>query len=366
MLKLMSFDAAAPNPRPAKNLFSASILQNCLVCGVITLDAQKQITALCPEAERLTRVTAAQGRGRSADIFPAALRQFVDDIFAGDRTPADRQLELHPEAADAGLVRAHAVVMPGVSGDIASVVIVLHDLGVVYKLELNMRRLDRLANIGTLSASFAHEIKNAIVAIKTFVDLLLEKNPDAELVEIVGREMKRINAIVSQMLRVAVPAKPHFAAVSIHELLEHSVRLVQHQINEKMIIVHRSLTAVPDVVWGDAYQLEQALMNLLLNALEAMNANGELTLASEVLPAAGSAPAQLRLTVRDTGVGIPAENMSRLFETFFTTKKHGTGLGLAITRRIIEEHHGSIAVESQPQHGAAFTLLLPLHVPGQN
>jgi signal transduction histidine kinase len=140
---------------------------------------------------------------------------------------------------------------------------------------------------------------------------------------------------------------------------------VQHQLDQKLIVVNRSFIAVPDLVNGDLYQLEQALLNLFLNAIEAMSAGGELTLCTDVIVPAGQHPPQFRLTVQDTGVGIAPENMKRLFETFFTTKKTGTGLGLPITRRIIEEHGGVIHAVSELNRGAIFLVLLPLPPPKQ-
>jgi signal transduction histidine kinase len=192
------------------------------------------------------------------------------------------------------------------------------------------------------------------------VDLLLEKNPDAELSEVMGREMKRIDALLSQTLRVANPPKPRVAAVHVHEVLDHSLRLVQHQINEKLVSLQRRFDATSDVVNGDGYQLEQSFMNLMLNALEAMGANGELTIATEIVPAPGKNSAQLAISIRDTGIGVAPENMERLFETFFTTKQNGTGLGLAITRRIIHEHDGEITAQSQVHKGTTFRITLPL------
>ena len=239
-------------------------------------------------------------------------------------------------------------------------VVVLHDLTPVHKLEHNIHRLDRLANIGTLSASLAHEIKNALVAVRTFVDILLEKNQDAELAEVVSREMKRINSLISQMLRVAHPARQVFGTVRVHELLEQCLRLMRHPVQEKLIKVTRHFEAQTDVITGNEFQLEQAFMNLLLNALEAMGPNGELHISTRVLTAESSDPARLHICFRDTGIGIPPENMGRLFDTFFTTKKNGTGLGLSITRRIIEEHHGEVTVESEINRGTIFCVTLPL------
>jgi signal transduction histidine kinase len=218
-----------------------------------------------------------------------------------------------------------------------------------------MQRLDRLANLGMLSAGMAHEIKNGMVAVKTFVDLLLEKNQDAELGEVVAREIGRINAIVSQMLRMAAPGQPGLKTVRIHGLLDHSLRLVERQISGKLISLERDYKAAPDAVRGDEFQLQQAFMNLLLNAIEAMGASGALAVSTET-----TGGGQLRIQIRDTGTGVAPENLGRLFEPFFTTKKNGTGLGLAISRRIVLEHRGTITALSEKNQGSTFSILLPV------
>ena len=235
------------------------------------------------------------------------------------------------------------------------------------QLEERLEQLDRLANMGTLAATMAHEIKNALVAVKTFVDLLLEKHQDAELAEVVRREIGRIDAIVGRMLKFAGPARPVFSDVRLHEVLNHSLRLVQAPLEGKTITVHRSFDAAPDLVRGDDCQLQQAFVNLFLNALEAMGPNGTLAVATRITSSDGAPDkagppgggTRLQVTVRDDGAGIRPEDLARLFEPFFTTKANGTGLGLPITRRIIVEHQGTITVESQPGRGTAFHVLLP-------
>jgi len=238
------------------------------------------------------------------------------------------------------------------------IVVVLNSLTSTPVFEQNLRRLDRLAGLGTLSASMAHEIKNGMVAIKTFVDLLAQKGQDMELTGVAGRELERINTIVTQMLRFAAPNRAAFTTVRVHEVLDHSLRLVQHQINGKLISLQRQYRAEPDTVRGDDAQLQQAFMNFLFNALEAMGTNGVLTVQTEMVKGKRRRR-QLRINIQDTGVGIAPENLGRLFEPFFTTKINGTGLGLAISRRIALEHHGSIRVHSEPGKGSTFSLSLP-------
>lgn len=352
-------------PRPImevtdKNLARSGILRDFLFCAVIACDGAGTLTALSPEAEQIIGKRAGEMIGRSVAVLPAALKKIIDEILVGGKSVVDRQTNLADPDPEAAVVRVHGTVVPGVPGKPSGVILVLTELSRLRSLEQSIRQLDRLANLGTLSASLAHEIKNSLVAVKTFVDLLLEKRHDTELAEVVNREMNRIDSLVTQMLRVASPARGAVAPVSVHEVLDLSQRLLQHQINEKLIVVRRSLTTAPDVVMGNGYQLEQAFMNLLLNALEAMGPHGELTISTEILPAAAKKSGQICVAFQDSGIGITPENLEHLFETFFTTKKNGTGLGLAITRRIIQEHHGEISGESHPNRGSIFRVILPL------
>ena len=226
-------------------------------------------------------------------------------------------------------------------------------------LDENLQRLDRLANLGTLSAGIAHEIKNALVPIKTFVELMLEKSDDRELALTVEREVKRLDSMVSQMLRFASPKPTTFTAVQLHDVLDISLRLLQHQITGKMISVTRDFRAVPGIVNGDEAQLQQVVMNLLLNALEAMGTNGTLTISTEIIADNGG-DHLMRIHFHDTGMGIKKENLDRVFEPFFTTKKNGTGLGLAISQRVAREHHGRLEAQSEPGKGSTFIFSLPL------
>jgi signal transduction histidine kinase len=231
-------------------------------------------------------------------------------------------------------------------------------------LGMESDQLQRLATLGAHSAGLAHELKNALVPVKTMLQLLLQRHPDAELGEMANRELARMDSLVSQMLLMSSPTPTHLEQVHLHELLEYTLRLLQTHIEGKRIHVKNVWTARDDGVLGNSYQLQQAVMNLVLNAIDSMEPGGILTLATQNIPPQSrgrSSPqsGRLSLEVSDFGCGIPAENLARLFEPFFTTKKAGTGLGLHITKRIVTEHQGSISVESMLGKGTTFTVVLP-------
>jgi signal transduction histidine kinase len=349
-----------------ESLSFADLLQDCLAAGVILIDGKKKVTSLNRQARDLLGLSPDQAALPSLAALPAGLRTMARQALSSGKSPAERQIQLRTSNRGPATLQASAVpLQPGRKG--SGVVLLLNDLTPVQQIEQHIQQLDRLASVGTLAAGIAHEIKNALVAGKTFVDLLLEKHQDAELVEVVRREMTRIDALVSRMRRFAGPDRPAFREVCLHEILDHSLRLIQPQLELKLISVSRSFLASPDVLHGDEYQLQQAFVNLLLNALEAMGPNGNLRLATNLLPASTlpdgqpttATSTQIRLTIQDNGIGIPPEHMARLFEPFFTTKTNGTGLGLLITRRIIQEHRGAITVESRPDKGTCFQITLP-------
>jgi two-component system sensor histidine kinase HydH len=362
----MSMTTPESRQQGHEGLSFANLMRDCFVWGVLMVNHRKQIASCTPEAERLLRLRPGQTVNASLSVVPAPLQEIIREVISTNKPLTDRSLVLPQTGREPVVLHVCATPVSSQAGQI-EVVVVLNDLTPAQRLEQNMRRLDRLASIGTLSTSMAHEIKNALVAVKTFVGLLLEKSRDDELAQTVGREMSRIDAIVSQMLRFGGPARPVHSPVRVHDVLNHALRMVQHQIDGTLVCLSRRFNASPDAVTGDDYQLEQAFVNLLLNALEAMGSNGTLTVATENVPAEpdAGAPAELRgahrirVSVQDTGVGISTENMARLFEPFFTTKQTGTGLGLPICQRIIQEHHGAISVQSEPNKGTTFTVLLP-------
>jgi signal transduction histidine kinase len=319
------------------------------ICGVLVLDTYGHVVAFTPETAELLQLDAALLAGAKVNALPAPLAKLIQAPIKGSQAVTNREISLN----DAAVLRVSLLPVK------SELVVVLNRVSPA-AFEPKMKRLDRLASLGTLSAGMAHEIKNGMVAIKTFVDLLVEKGQDAELNEVVGRELKRIDGIVTQMLRFATPRHAVFANVRAHEALDYSLRLLQHQIGGKMLSLKRNFRAETDVVHGDEAQLQQAFMNLILNAIEAMGANGVLGVSTETVGEKNAR--QLKITVQDTGVGIEPENLARLFEPFFTTKKNGTGLGLAISQRIALEHHGAITVRSKIGEGSAFSMLLPAGV----
>ena len=226
----------------------------------------------------------------------------------------------------------------------------------VYDPRKHRQHLEQLAELGVRSGSIAHEIKNALVGVKMFVDLLARQHPQAELAEVASREVARIQRLVADMLQVAQAPKRAIGALSLHAVLEETIALVQAPLRAKSIRLQTAFHRGRDVVQGNFDELKQAFLNVLLNAIEASDDGGPV----EVRTWKGQG-GTVGVGILDFGAGIRTEHLQRLFEPFFTTKASGSGLGLSITKRIISEHRGTIEVSSMPTEGTTFTIHLPLH-----
>jgi len=352
--------------RPERPSLTEVLLRS-LASAVVAVDSKRKVTAFNATAERITGLEAGRVLHESIETLPAPFRALLHETFATGASLTDRQIVITSVEGAEVIVRANTFAYSKESGRIDAVLLLCHDVSSARKLEANVRRLDRLANIGNLSASAAHEIKNALVAIKTFVDRLLESNHEKELAALVSQEVDRIDSIATQLLKLSGPARPALTAVNLHRVIDNTLRLTIYQLDSRQIRLERSFAATDDLINADEKQLGQALINLLLNAIEAMDGPATLRVATELVPPGESALLGgatnirwLRLTIADSGPGIAPEHLPYVFDRFFTTKTDGTGLGLPITRSIVEEHGGMIFVESESGKGTAFRIVLPL------
>jgi PAS domain S-box-containing protein len=248
------------------------------------------------------------------------------------------------------------------SGQVTGVVCLFEDLSEAKALEAERRRLDRLAALGEMSAVVAHEIRNPVAGIAVGVEYLSKSIPEESVhkqdVKMILSEIERVNRILDDILSVARPFQLKLSSQAMPDIVEHVLHRYHTTFSNRAIHVIRRYAPSLPRVQVDRERIEQALTNLVLNAVEAMSTGGTLSLGL----AAGDR--WLTITVSDTGSGIPPEVQRRIFEPFFTTKVRGTGLGLAVTRRVIEEHGGTITLTSETGKGATFTVRVPLPAEG--
>ena len=229
-------------------------------------------------------------------------------------------------------------------------------------LEKNLYQTDKLTALGTFASSIAHEIKNPLVSIKTFCQLVSRKFGDVKFVEkfnsIVPAEIERLEGVLGQMLDFGKLSGASLSPVRVERVIDGLISLIRHETFRQNVRIIRSYGEDVPSIMASEEQLKQVFMNLVLNAIQAMPGGGEIRL-STARVTAGNAAACVEIRVADNGCGIPKESIDKLFKPFFTTKPNGTGLGLSITRKIIREHGGSIEVESAPGKGTIFTVRIP-------
>lgn len=246
---------------------------------------------------------------------------------------------------------------------------------------------EKLASLGTMAAGMAHEIKNPLVSLRTFTQLLQQKWDDKEFREkfsaIIPTEIERINRIAESLLKFGRPMKPELTKVDVNSLLEEVLLLFESECKKHDVSVTKKLAELPEIS-GDAGQLSQAFVNIIKNAIEAMDKGGELIVKTDIGEVIklgkirgrqgvqkgdeivwgeeedlGKPIPVVFIEITDTGEGISEQNLKSLFDPFFTTKMTGTGMGLPITLRIIEEHKGSVKVRSRGGKGTTFIITLP-------
>jgi PAS domain S-box-containing protein len=312
------------------------------------------------------------------------------------------------------ILEAESVPLYDDCGKRIGTLITFSDLTSIHHLEEEKRRLDRLATLGEMAANVAHEVRNPLASIKTAIQMLRDdlakscflhmesqhrgepvrrerENWALESIAVMLKEVERLDTIVRDLLLFARPHQLHRTRSQITELSDQVLSLMEPQIAAANIIVHRLYEDIPPL-WVDSGQMEQILLNLFMNAIQAMPKGGILTVTCRCTPSeynneksylaaktltetsySSSPPLQsqerqqthvvqqwLELVVSDTGVGIAIEKLEKIFQPFYTTKAHGIGLGLPITRRLIEDHGGQIRIESQLGYGATVSIRLPL------
>jgi PAS domain S-box-containing protein len=347
------------------------ILLDRLVDGVIAVNANRIITVFNREAQRITGLERREVINNNIDILPEVLREAVESTFQyGGERDVDVMMQFHGRDVP---LRYGGTPFHSHTGKALGVLLVFTDQTEVKKLEQQIRRTDRLASLGTLAAGMAHEIKNPLVAMKTFTQLLPERYEDPDFrntfSNLVGEEVSRIDRIVNQLLRFARPAKPSLAPVTLHAVLDNTLNLLNQQIRHRNIRPAREYRASTDRILGDADMLAQAFLNFCLNAIDAMDDGGVLTVRTEIIEEPTNqfdlwgdpvTVDRLRLSIIDNGKGIPQEDLLHVFDPFYTTKASGTGLGLSVSHSIIVDHGGVIDIVSEIGAGTTFHLTFPL------
>jgi two-component system NtrC family sensor kinase len=336
--------------------------------GVLVIDLEGEIVSLNRKLTEIYGLSRDQAMGKKiTDVFP---REFISQIgeFLGKNGWRSREItnlyKLHLKTARGELQTVNISVAPLLSDDreIYGKVLIIDDVTKRVDLEQQLAESERLASLGFLAASVAHEVNTPLTGIASYTQMLLkkipEKDPKAKVLKKMEKQAFRASRIVNNLLDFSRRKEPSFLPIDVNRVIKDTISLFHHQLKNADIRLKLQLKKDIPPTYGDEVKLQQLFLNLLANAKEAMPRGGELGISTNNINSS------IVINIKDTGTGIAKENLNRIYEPFFTTKsKKGTGLGLGLTvcYGIVQEHLGSISVKSAPGAGTNFSVKLPVY-----
>lgn len=337
--------------------FSDSLVEN-MPIGLLAIDVDGKITSFNETAESVLQLSAADALGKSArQVLPQQIWTLIDKLKAGGGIIEE---EIDCPVSDGKLIPLEviATLLEEENGTLGGYVILFRDLAEIQRLREEIDRSRRLASIGRLAAGIAHEIRNPLSSIKGFATYFMERYKDIpedqKTAEIMVQEVERLNRVIGQLLEFARPMNIRLRPTSIRALIQRSLKMIEGQASEKNIKISTDFSPEIEEAFIDPDRINQVLLNLYLNAIEAMEDGGSLSVGLF-----GDDPRGIKIVISDTGRGIQKKDLDKIFDPYFTTKPSGTGLGLAIVHRIIEAHKGEVSVESEAGRGTTVSVTLP-------
>lgn len=338
--------------------FSDNLVEN-LPIGLVALDREKDIAMMNQAAGSILHLSVPEAAGKNAAAFlPPPLDRQIEELIEKERL-VDHQIECRITDNHRVPLEVNATRIYDEGGTVFGYVLLLKDMSELTSLRREVARSQRLATVGRLAAGVAHEIRNPLSSIKGFATYFRERYADNEedqrIAGIMIQEVDKLNRVVGQLLEFARPVQILKKWTPLRPLVEDALKLIERRAEKEAIRIQTDFSPDIEEAHIDPDRINQVLLNLFLNAAEAMPTGGVLTVTTEKEPGGTT----LICRIADTGVGIEAADIPQIFDPYYTTKPTGTGLGLAIVHNIIEAHQGEIRVESGPESGTRVTLLLP-------
>jgi two-component system, sensor histidine kinase FlrB len=326
-----------------------------LPCGIFVLDGNGEL-ALCNPmaADVLGKSKSSRLKQKGQPALSAGMRNNFASSVGGE--------EIEIPLVSSGKKRILATSgapLTDAAGRLSGTLHIIRDITEMKALQEQNKRIERLSAMGEMAVELAHEIRNPLGSVELFASLLVKElsGDPKRWAENIRIGIRSLNNIVSNMLHFANPFSPSFSDVNIHEVIEETLKFTDPIMHQRQVRVERLFEAENPVMTADRELVRQMMLNLILNAMKAMPANGSLSIITRSLRQKKSRQPSLELQIRDTGIGIPADNLNRIFDPFFTTNKNGTGLGLSVVHQIVERHSGSIRVSSEVNRGTTFTIV---------
>lgn len=337
--------------------FSDRVVEN-MALGLVAVDEDNRIASFNRAAEEILARSGARGRP-APEVLPEEILDLSTELRPGEPDVIAEEIECRLADGRSLFLDVTISTLQDDEGKSTGHIILFRDTTEVQALKKEVETTRRLASLGRLAAGIAHEIRNPLSSIKGFATYFREKYADQaeerNTAEIMIKEVDRLNRVISQLLEFARPLALQKKRVSLKTLLQHSLKMVERQAASRGVVVNTDLAPSSGDIEVDLDKITQVLLNLYLNALEAMDRGGTLS----VTCSEEEENRRVKVSVTDTGTGIAAQDLEHVFDPYFTTKQTGTGLGLAIVHKIVEAHGGEVRVESETGRGTTVTLFLP-------
>lgn len=338
--------------------FSDQVVEK-LPVGLVASDENSRVAAYNETAEAILGIKSADALGQdAADSLPPELWSLSGRMDA-EGPVIEEDLEC-AAGRDASLpLRVSAARLHGEDRSFWGYVYIFRDLSEVRRLQREVERSKRLAALGNLAAGVAHEIRNPLSSIKGFAtyfrDRFKDQPKDQDTARTMIQEVERLDRVIGQLLEFARPSDLKVTPVNVPELIKHALKLVEGDAGARDVVVTSDIAPDLEPVYMDPDRMSQVLLNLYLNAIQAMDHGGKM----EIRVTRDEKRKQTKVAVSDSGPGIDPTDLERIFDPYFTTKPGGTGLGLAIVHKILEAHGGDVQVRSEQHKGTTVTLVLP-------
>jgi two-component system NtrC family sensor kinase len=345
--------------------FSENIVESINV-GILAADLDDRVESWNTQIERLTGISRQEALGRRlAELLPADLCEKFEQVRGDTGVRNIYKFVLRSSSNGHGHDGEHTLnvaITPLVSKELQQIgrLIIFDDVTDRDDLERRLVQADKLSSVGLLAAGVAHEVNTPLAVISTYAQMLAKQisgdEQKSKLLDKIAKQTFRASEIVNSLLSFSRTSPTEFVELDVNKVIRETLNLIEHQLEKSRIAVQLSLEPALPGVKGNSGKLQQVFLNLFLNARDAMESGGTLTLRT------WSEDGFARIQVTDSGQGIPPEHLARIYDPFFTTKgaRKGTGLGLSVTYGIVREHGGTIEVESHPGAGARFYVELPL------
>ncbi len=340
--------------------------------GILTIDKNEIITSVSSDAELIIGISGSDIVGRRLDeVFPEELGEnkklisLVKKTLNKEKTISFENLTISTEERENMPISISTSILKDEENELIGIIITFEEIEHLKLIQSQIKKIDKLTMIGSLSAGIAHQIRNPLGSIKGLSQLMIE-NPSIPqkfrtYAKVIINDVERIENVINKLLNLLRPTSQQKRYENINLIVKDALLLAKNEIKGIKCTIEEVYNNDIPLVWVYPENLIQAFMNLIINAIQALKDEGVIVIKTDLMSENGYK--KVIVSIEDNGVGIPEEILDKIFEPIFSTKENGAGLGLSITKQIIEDHDGEISVWSREGKGSKFTVSIPIKSP---